>query len=241
MTFCVLGNWKSNGNSQMVEAFEDYFQELTLPQAFTAGLALPYHLLRGTQFKGALLGAQNVSCTKEGAFTGEISAGMLQESGCSFALVGHSERRALLGETIADTKVKLVRLLEHDLLPVLCVGETLEQRQAGLLEEILSQQLAPLKDVAKANLVIAYEPVWAIGTGVAARVEDVAQAHRFIQNWSKTHCSARHPILYGGSVKPENAAALAAIAEVGGFLVGGASLKVQDFDIILKGALESRA
>ena len=236
----VMGNWKSNGTTEMIHAFREAMPQLTEAAGNNAnlGLALPYHLLiQGNKMEGMATGGQQVSRFPEGAYTGEITGNMLKASGCNFCLVGHSERRQYFHETVADTGERIGRLIDTGLLPVLCIGETLEQRQAGQLTEVLSEQLGPLDALdGNTELVVAYEPVWAIGTGVAATPEDVAGAHANIKEMlAKKGFSNDTAILYGGSVKGANAAELAAIDNVDGFLVGGASLKPQDFLAIIKG------
>ena len=245
MKYLVLGNWKSNGTMDMVQAFRTLFEQYRpeTPSGFYRGLCPPVHLLGQIEaMKDAWLGAQNVSAFGEGAFTGEITAKMLKTTVCQFCLVGHSERRKLFHETEEHTSAKMARLFEAGILPVLCIGETIEERNAGALDAILKRQLSPLADLARdARLVIAYEPVWAIGTGVAAQPEDVADAHERIRGLLRTWGLDSAPILYGGSVKPGNAAALATIENVDGFLIGGASLDPDDFKAILEGFLAAKS
>lgn len=244
MEYFVLGNWKSNGRLGDLKPFQKAFSQFapTMPAGTHTGFAFPYHMIEGTTGLGApLVGAQNVSRYAEGAYTGEITAGMLAEIGARFALVGHSERRALFGESVAETADKVKQLLAAHILPVLCIGETLEQRQGGQLEAVLKDQLRALDGVEKGTrLVIAYEPVWAIGTGVAAEPKDVAETHAFLAAELAEMGFAGTAIQYGGSVKPDNAAELASIEHVGGFLVGGASLKADQFADILKAFIEAK-
>lgn len=181
------------------------------------------------------LGVQNVHWEKSGAFTGELSAPMAADAGAGYVLIGHSERRHVFGESDADVARKTAAVLAAGLVAVVCVGETLEQRQSGELEEVLQRQLtSALEHVENtANFMIAYEPVWAIGTGVNATPQDAAAAHTFLRGRLASRTSAQAaaamPILYGGSVKPENAAELLAAENVGGLLVGGASLDPAGF------------
>lgn len=245
MEYFVFGNWKSNGRLADLKKFQTGFSQFApaLPSGVHTGFAFPFHMIESTTGLGApMIGAQNVSRYDEGAYTGEITAGMLAELGSQFALVGHSERRALFGETVADTAEKLQRLLAANILPVLCIGETLEERQGGKLEAVLSEQLTALDSVEKGTrLVVAYEPVWAIGTGVAAKPEDVAETHAFLAKHLESKGFGGTPLQYGGSVKPENAKELAGIAHVDGFLVGGASLKADQFAAILSAFIEGKA
>jgi len=238
MSYWVLGNWKSNGSLAMVREFANGFRDsaANLPESLKTGVALPFHLLDKARDIGeTLVGAENVSAFGEGAYTGEITAGMLAEMNCDFCLVGHSERRQYFKETVEETAAKLARLHEADVLPVLCIGETLEQRKAGHLESVLTYQLGPVQGLAgDAPLVVAYEPVWAIGTGVAAEPKDVAEAHALVKRLLDEAGHGEAAVLYGGSVKPGNAGVLGALEDVDGFLVGGASLKASDFAPILQ-------
>ena len=181
------------------------------------------------------LGAQNVFYESNGAFTGEISCAMLKEASCQWVIIGHSERRSLLGETDEMIHQKLYQLLAEDLLPILCVGETIDERNAGLTKAVLKQQLTiaceNLDSSSLNKIVIAYEPVWAIGTGVTATTEMVAETHGDIRNilsvigFNEDVIS----ILYGGSVSSDNCSSLSAINDVDGFLIGGASLDADKF------------
>ena len=175
------------------------------------------------------VGAQNVHWEEKGAFTGEVSAPMILDAGATAALVGHSERRHVFGETDAETGRKVRSLLAHGLTPMLCVGETLEQREAGVTLSVVGRQLGVLEDLearALARVVIAYEPVWAIGTGKTATPADAVEVHAFIRDFMGMEGAdpGQTRILYGGSVKPDNIADLVDETEIDGVLVGGASL-----------------
>ena len=189
--------------------------------------------------RDAAAGVQNVHWETKGAFTGEISAPMAAEAGAIWALVGHSERRHKFGETDAETGKKVRAVLAAGLKAMLCVGELIEERRAGRTEEVVLRQLeaglAGLDAAATAQVVIAYEPVWAIGTGVNATPSDAAAVHRTIRKWltARVPAGARSAILYGGSVNPDNAAALLAEDELDGVLVGGASLEAESWLKIL--------
>ena len=180
------------------------------------------------------VGAQNMYWEKEGAFTGEISTGMLLAVGCTHVIIGHSERRQYFGETDDTVNLKLKAALEAGLVPIVCVGEVLEEREAGLTEDVLRRQCLrafhAISGKKAAKLVIAYEPVWAIGTGLTPSVAEVGEVHQSIRQ--QTDLLMR--ILYGGSVKPVNAAELMSVPNVNGALVGGASLKAADFIGIIK-------
>ena len=185
--------------------------------------------------RDAAAGVQNVHWEPKGAFTGEISAPMAAAAGAAWALVGHSERRHKFAETDAETGKKVKAVLAAGLKAMLCVGELIEERRAGRTEEVVLRQLeaglAGLDAVATAQVVIAYEPVWAIGTGVNATPADAAAVHRTIRRWlaSRVPAGTRPSILYGGSVNAENAAALLAEEELDGVLVGGASLEAESW------------
>ncbi len=188
------------------------------------------------------IGTQDVHWEKEGAFTGEISTGMLLASGCTHVIIGHSERRQYFGETDDVVNLKLKTALEADLTPITCVGEVLEEREAGLTEDVLRRQCLrafhAISGKKAAKLVIAYEPVWAIGTGKTATPHMAADAHALIRSEAAKAFGQDHAdrlrILYGGSVKPENAKALMAQEEIDGALVGGASLDSKSFAAIVK-------
>jgi triosephosphate isomerase (TIM) len=183
------------------------------------------------------LAAQNIHWEMEGAFTGEISPRMVRELGCQYALVGHSERRHVFQESDQAVGKKMIAALGADLKPILCVGETLQERKGGKTNAVISRQLrAALKGVGKdgiENISIAYEPVWAIGTGHNATPEQIAAVHRWIRNLLARRRGEKPAeacrILYGGSVRPENAPELIKVPDVNGLLVGGASLKAETF------------
>jgi triosephosphate isomerase len=235
----VAGNWKMHGSRASNQALLD-----ALLKGGAAGrkaecaVCVPYPyleqvsgLLRGSAIA---LGAQNVSEHDKGAYTGEVSAAMLLEFGCRFVLVGHSERRQLYGESDAQVAAKFATALKAGLTPILCVGETLEEREAGRTEQVVARQLAAVTgETALANAVLAYEPVWAIGTGRNATPEQAQAVHGFLRG--KVGRETR--ILYGGSVKPQNAAAIFAMPDVDGGLIGGASIVAGDFLAICKAAL----
>jgi triosephosphate isomerase (TIM) len=188
------------------------------------------------------VGAQNLYWEKEGAFTGEISCGMLLALGCTHVIIGHSERRQYFGETDHSVNLKLKAALEAGLTPIVCVGEVLQEREAGLTDDVLRRQTMrafhTISGKKAAKLVIAYEPVWAIGTGKTATPQMAAEAHALIRDeTSKSlgeEVAEQTRILYGGSVKPENAKTLMAEAEIDGALVGGASLDPKSFSAIVK-------
>lgn len=237
------GNWKMYKGPAAARAFFDAFTTASAARAnatviiFPPAISIPAAAAAVRARPDIRLGVQNVHEEKEGAFTGEIAASMAAEAGASFALAGHSERRHGMGETDARVARKTVAALEAGLVPVVCVGETLGEREGGRLEEVLARQvgavLDTLDDGRLAGILFAYEPVWAIGTGRNATPDDAAGAHGFLRTLLSDRLgpsgAARVPILYGGSVKPGNAAELLAAPGVDGVLVGGASLDPADF------------
>ena len=241
----IAGNWKMNGNlASNAALLQALLAEsgawacqvaVCVPAAY---LAQVQTLVRGT---GIALGAQDVSAQEAGAFTGEVSAAMLKDFGTRYAIVGHSERRQYHGETDAAVATKATRALAAGITPIVCVGETLAEREAGRTEEVVKRQLAA---VIHANghciseIVVAYEPIWAIGTGKTATPEMAQQVHGVLraQLRAATAHADRVQILYGGSMNAANAAQLLAQADIDGGLVGGAALKAADFLSIIAAA-----
>jgi triosephosphate isomerase len=235
----VAGNWKMNGSRAANAALLRALVAAPAP----AGVALvvcppmPYLADARSALEGSALGlgAQDCSAEAKGAFTGETAAAMLADVGCTHAIVGHSERRALHGETDAAVAAKALRALEAGLAPIVCVGETLAERDAGSTDAVVLRQLAAVLGAvrghadAAARLVVAYEPVWAIGTGRRATVEQVAAVHAALGGALAAAGLGGVPVLYGGSVKPDNAEALFSAPGVDGGLIGGASLQAADF------------
>jgi triosephosphate isomerase (TIM) len=210
----------------------EFCEEFRPPQGVEAVLCPPFISLPAALESGHTVFAQNVHWAEEGAFTGEISPRMLAELGVAGAIVGHSERRQYFGETDESVARRTAGALEHGLRVIACVGESLEERESGEMELVLRVQLDAIADAAGAHdrLVVAYEPVWAIGTGRTATPEQVRDAHAFIKSLLDV------PVLYGGSVKPDNAVELLSEEGVDGALVGGASLEVESFTAICQAA-----
>ncbi len=243
----VAGNWKLHGSRHFASDLVGRLAAaLPLPGVEVVVLPpLPYlsDLIEDFEHAALAFGAQDVSSNQEGAYTGEVSAQMLVDVGATYGLVGHSERRQYHGETSEHVARKFLAAVNAGLRPILCVGESLEQREAGQTESVIASQLEPvLKLVSVAafeDAVVAYEPVWAIGTGLTATPEQAQQVHAFIRGVVAAH-DARIgdslPILYGGSVKPENAADLFSQPDVDGGLVGGASLVAENFLAIASAA-----
>ena len=193
-------------------------------------------------------GAQNVYFEGSGAFTGEVSVGMLADLGCRYVACGHSERRKVFGESDEWIGKKVRKVLDAEMVPIFCIGESLDERKGGQLEAVLTRQvnagLDAVKEPELGNLTVAYEPVWAIGTGVVATPEQAEEAHRFVRQLlvKKFGSSGgKVPILYGGSVTPDNARSLVSLPTVDGALVGGASLKIESFLALHKACVEAQA
>ena len=252
-TKLVLGNWKMNGDVASSEALLAAVRD-GVPSGARAGVCPPYPYLglAAARLSGSAVswGAQDVAAFDDGAYTGEVSARMLADLGCTWALVGHSERRTLFGDTDDQVARKTARAVAAGLVPVVCVGETLAEREAGRTLEVVGTQLqAGLAGVpaAKADqVVIAYEPVWAIGTGKTATPAMAQEVHAFIRarlgQLLGLETASRVRILYGGSMKPDNADALLAEADIDGGLIGGASLEAKSFtDLVLSAARSATA
>ncbi len=244
----VAGNWKMHGSKAMVDALtRGILEGVEATPAVDLAVFPPNPFLGQLQALAAgtrlAWGAQTLNPNSEGAFTGEVSAAMLQEFGCRYVLVGHSERRALYGESDADVAARFEAAVTAGLEPVLCLGETLEEREGGSTETVVARQLdAVIERVGAAGFAqatLAYEPVWAIGTGLTASPEQAQAVHAFLRNKLvalDATIGGQTRILYGGSVKPANAADLFAQEDIDGALVGGASLTAEDFVGICRGA-----
>lgn len=245
-TELIAGNWKMN---KTIQETRDFMREF-IPLVKTAEnreilLCVPFTVLHAVAESLAenptKLGAQDVFWEEKGAYTGEISALMLKDSGCSYVIIGHSERRHILGEKDLDINRKIKAALEASLTPLCCVGETLQDRENNLARDVVKKQLEEAFkgiDLSKGIAVIAYEPVWAIGTGVNASTDDAQEMIAFIREQiGQKHgqpTAERIRILYGGSVNANNIAALMSQKDIDGVLVGGASLKAQEFAQIVR-------
>ncbi len=246
--FLVAGNWKMNGSNAANESLVagivagvpdgDGFQLLVCPP-------FPYLASVAGQVAGSkvALGAQTVSEHESGAFTGETAPSMLKDIGCEYVIVGHSERRAMYGESSQQVAAKFIAAQAAGVKPILCVGETLEEREAGTTETVIDEQLNAVVEAAGiaafATAVIAYEPVWAIGTGMTATPEQAQDVHRHIRarlTEFDGDLAEKVQILYGGSMKGENAPGLLGMPDIDGGLIGGASLKADDFLAIAQAA-----
>jgi triosephosphate isomerase len=248
--FLIAGNWKMNttrqsGVSLATELSRNAAQEEVAVEVL---ICPPYPYLipvaQAISDSAVRLGAQDCYFEAAGAFTGEVAVEMLRDCGCRYVLLGHSERRHVIGETDATINRKVRAAIAGGISPVLCVGETLGERQAGQTEEVLDRQmeggLSAVTEAEAANLVIAYEPVWAIGTGVTATPEQAESAHEHLRKWLADRYtpafSEKTRILYGGSVKADNAESLLGQPNVDGALVGGASLKSATFVPVIEAA-----
>lgn len=242
----IVGNWKMHGSRSMLSEARAIDRAAERLLKAEVALAPPFTLIHATRKEAGLIGvgAQDCHSADGGAHTGDISAAMLKDAGADFVIVGHSERRADHGETDADVRLKAEAALAVGMGAIVCVGETEVQRDAGEAEAVVASQLEgslPRDGGGVDKVTVAYEPVWAIGTGRTPTVEDIGAMHRAIRERLKTiygEAGERIRILYGGSVKPDNAAQLLAADEVGGALVGGASLTAEGFLGIIVAAAE---
>jgi triosephosphate isomerase (TIM) len=248
----IAGNWKLNLLREEGVALARQVKDTCDADAADVVICPTYTTLAAVQpvLAGSriALGAQDVSWEDQGAFTGEVSAKMLVDAGCKYVIIGHSERRTIYGETDDQVKRKLAAALRHGLTPIVCIGETLTQRDGGQTFDVLARQLdgglggLPANDAGR--IILAYEPVWAIGTGRNATPEQAQEAHAFIRGWLGKKFTAAAPALriqYGGSVTAGNAASLLQQPDVDGALVGGASLKADAFAAIVKAAAEAKS
>ncbi|MFT5206400.1 MAG: triosephosphate isomerase [Candidatus Omnitrophota bacterium] len=245
----IAGNWKLNKtlneSIQLVTLLKRNFNvdngvEIIVCPVYTA-LASVNEIANESPIK---VGSQNIYWEESGAFTGEVSGSLLKDAGCTYAIIGHSERRQFFGETEASVNQRILAADKNNLIPIVCVGELLEERESNQTEAVIDKQIrGAFKEISAdiaAKAVIAYEPVWAIGTGKVATPEQAQETHAFIRKLMQElygeAIAAKVAILYGGSVKPGNAAEILGQADVDGALVGGASLKVEDFSAIIQAA-----
>tara|TARA_B100001094_G_scaffold292037_1_gene310856 strand:+ start:793 stop:1539 length:747 start_codon:yes stop_codon:yes gene_type:complete len=241
----VAGNWKMNASKDSVDnlikdlltGMDGITSEVLVCAPFPY-LAQVELLIQGSK---VMLGAQNLNTNASGAYTGEVSADMIKDFGARHVIVGHSERRSLYGETSAMVAEKTKAALNAGLTPLLCIGESLEQRDSGNTEAVIEKQLSAVIELvgieAFNQIIIAYEPVWAIGTGVTATPEQAQEAHLFIRSLlakNDESVAQKTPILYGGSMNASNASELISCADIDGGLIGGAALKAEDFLQICK-------
>lgn len=246
----IAGNWKMNNDpaksneliSNLIDGLngQQIHCEVIICPPFTS-LSEASSLIKSTTVK---LGAQNMYFEDSGAFTGEISASMLKGAGCEYVILGHSERRTIFGENDELINKKMKKALQAGLKPIFCVGETLNERESGITKKVVERQVTGgLQDISETelnNIILAYEPVWAIGTGKTATPDQAEEVHAFIRNLiadKYSNAAAENLVLqYGGSVKPGNAAELLSQKDIDGALVGGACLKADSFIAIIKSA-----
>ena len=232
----IVANWKLNGSNDFLEAYFEELDSKNLSLNVCGVICPPTAYIQNCYSKlhSLYLGAQDCSKFKEGAYTGEISASMLKENNCNFCIVGHSERRHEFNENNEDIKIKAAQLLDEKIIPIICIGETLEQKKMHKTHEVLKEQvinsLPP--NSSKESVVIAYEPIWAIGTGMTPTLDEINNIHKYLKKDIKE--IEGYKLLYGGSVNPKNASDIMNLEYVDGVLVGGASLKADQFLQILK-------
>ncbi|MDH5611590.1 MAG: triose-phosphate isomerase [Gammaproteobacteria bacterium] len=243
----VAGNWKMNGSSNSVKELMSGIKAGVGKANAEVVVCPPFVYIPSVADSiggsGIKLGAQNMCDKDAGAFTGEISGPMLKDVGCEYVIIGHSERRAMYGETDEVTAIKYGAVLKNGLKPIFCIGETLEEREQGITEQVVGRQIDAILNAegvaSLANAVLAYEPVWAIGTGKTATPEQAQEVHAFIRGKIAAQDAVIAEglrILYGGSMNPTNAAELRSQPDIDGGLIGGASLKAEDFLAICSAA-----
>lgn len=243
----IAGNWKMYKTIEEAVSYVETLAPLIEKSQAAVYLAVPFTALFPTAQKvkelgsHLVVGAQNMNAAEEGAFTGEVAARMLSDAGAKFVILGHSERRHIFNESDAAINRKVVRALKEGLQPIVCVGETLQQREARKMKEVVKEQilnsLEGLSSLEISKIILAYEPVWAIGTGKVAQPKDAQNAHKFCREviagqWG-AEAAEEIVIQYGGSVKPENAKKLISQEDIDGLLVGGASLLPETFSEIV--------
>ncbi len=237
-------NWKMNGSLESINQLISSLLSQSLNSIAREVIIFPPspYLLHTKKLLGNInwyVGGQNLSNFDQGAYTGEVAASMLRDLGCGYVLVGHSERRHVIGESCELVAQKFHKAIQHKLIPILCIGETLDERNAKETYNVIDKQLRSVLDLPTgaeilSKGIVAYEPVWAIGTGIAAKPNDVANLHGYIRTWLLENKVEDVPIIYGGSVTPDNAHELLLKPEINGVLVGGASLDANKFMEILK-------
>ncbi len=232
----VVANWKLNGS---IEFIEQYLKELNcskLENSSICGIicipSVYLHDLAG-KLNPLFLGGQDCSNYNKGAYTGEVSASMLKDSSCQFCIVGHSERRQIFGQSNKDICIKVMNLMAHNINPIICIGETYEEKSNNLTKDILYTQISKSipENATQDSVIIAYEPIWAIGTGLTPSLEEIENIHFFIKNEIQNF--ENYKILYGGSVNSNNASEIMGLNNVDGVLVGGASLDALEYKKIM--------
>lgn len=235
----VVANWKMNGDFELAKDLTSVLKRRVYDLELQLILCPPFLLIPFVEGKlkhnhDIALGAQDVSTHAAGAFTGEISAEMLHAAGCQYVIIGHSERRHYHAETVDMTVKKVEQAVKAGLIPIICIGETLQERENKQVETVLSAQLDPILKKYTQDFMIAYEPIWAIGAGVPASLEEIQKTHAFLRK--KLYNCKNVSLLYGGSVNAANARSILSLAEIEGVLVGGASLKDAEMTAICEAA-----
>ena len=239
-TKIIAANWKMNGSINFINKFLNDLDDLTFENIHNQSICIiicppfTHSYLVANKLKNCYLGGQNCSLFLEGAYTGDVSASMLNDIGCQFCLVGHSERRTIFNETNNEVSIKAINSLKNNIHPIICVGETLQQKNANQTKEILSKQISESMNYDSNNnnnTIIAYEPVWAIGSGLTPSLNEIDEIHNFLKNEIRGY--ENYKILYGGSVKSANSKEILNLDSVDGLLIGGASLNVDEFKKIL--------
>ncbi len=233
----IVANWKVNGEKSFLRPYFEKLVSLSYDSK-TCGIVCPPSIYinecsKEIETLPLFLGAQNCSKFDNGAYTGEISTSMLKNNNCSFCIIGHSERRAFFSETNNDVNIKAEKLINHNINPIICIGETIEQKKQGITREILRDQIheSMPKNANIHNVILAYEPIWAIGSGMTPTLEEIDSIHYFIKN--KIVDYEGYKVIYGGSVKSKNSNEIMELDNVDGVLVGGASLDPIEYSKIL--------
>ena len=231
----IVANWKLQGSLSFIKTYIKNIKfDSVEEQTKCVVICPPFPFINQINSKDLLIGSQDCSVYVEGAFTGETSTKMLKDIGCNFCIVGHSERRSLFGESNEMIAIKIVNCLEEQIIPILCIGENLEQKKQNKTKEILINQVQKSipKQANENNMIIAYEPIWAIGTGFTPTLDEISEIHTFIK--SNILQSKEFKILYGGSVKSSNCNEILTQENVDGVLVGSASIDIEEFNKIIE-------
>ena len=232
----IVANWKLNGSFDFID---NYFLNLsqTFDNSLTCGIICPpfgYLSKCEEKIDNLFLGAQDCSSFEKGAFTGEISPNMLKDIGCEFCIIGHSERRKEFGEKNKNIKIKALNLIKNEIIPIICIGETISEKKAGKTEEVLKTQILQSvpENIEENSFILAYEPIWSIGSGITPNLNEIQEIHSFIKRYIDHY--QNYKLIYGGSVNSKNVSEITSLSSVDGVLVGGASLEASEFAKILK-------
>lgn len=229
----IVANWKLNASTQFIKSYLSNIRfELTPRYTCLIVICPPFPFINKLSSKGFAIGGQDCSIYSQGAYTGETSTKMLKDVGCEFCVIGHSERRNLFGETDDIISQKALRCFDEDIIPILCIGENLKQRENKVTKNVLRKQIDKCvpNEANKHNMIIAYEPIWAIGTGKTPTFDEIIDIHSFISKLDKTN---NFKILYGGSVNASNSKQILSLERVDGILSGGSSIDINEFNKII--------